>query len=221
MGVEALTAPDPKDAPPSRRRGGGGDLSRGPGARGRSLAWALGVALLLWPPLELRAEDDAPAKAPAKLAEYQLKAAFLYRLPSFVEWPNSSWPAPGKPFYACVLGPDPFGAYLDYFDGKSVRDRRFTVRRLAKLEEGNGCHLLFVSRDEEADLNSVLPELRGRCVLTVGEGREFAVRGGIVGFVVAKQRVGLAVNLEASREAGLEISSKLLDVASIVVDGSE
>ena len=88
------------------------------------------------------------------------------------------------------------------------------------LEEGDTCHLLFVSRDEETDLSSVLPGLRGRCVLTVGEGREFAAGGGIVSFVVAKQRVGLTVNLDASRDAGLEISSKLLDVASIV-DGSE
>ena len=208
MGEEALPALEERHALPFRRR------------NGRALACALWIAVLLWHPQALRAEDEAPAEPPAALAEYQLKAAFLYRLPSFVEWPNDEWPAAGDPFYACVLGRDPFGAYLDYFDGKSVRDRRFTVRRLETLEEGERCHLLFVSRDEETDPSSVLPGLRGRCVLTVGEGREFAVRGGIVSFVVAKQRVGLTVNLDASRDAGLEISSKLLDVASIV-DGSE
>jgi hypothetical protein len=205
---------------PSRCRNGRAGISPGPRASGRSLAFALWIAVLLWPPQALRAEDDAPAKAPAPLAEYQLKAAFLYRLPSFIEWPSGSWPAAGDPFYACVLGRDPFGAYLDYFDGKSVRDRRFTVRRLAALEAGDTCHLVFVSRDEETDLSAVLPELHGRYVLTVGEGREFAARGGIVSFVVAKQRIGLAVNLDASRDAGLEISSKLLDVAAIV-DGGE
>ena len=211
-----MPALEEKHALPFRCRNGRSGISRGPGASGRWLACALWIAVLLWHPQALRAEDDTPAKAPAELAEYQLKAAFLYRLPSFIEWPSASWPVAGDPFYACVLGRDPFGAYLDYFDGKSVRDRRFTVRRLVKLEEEDTCHLLFVSRDEETDLSSVLPGLRGRCVLTVGEGREFAARGGIVSFIVAKQRVGLTVNLDASRDAGLEISSKLLDVASIV-----
>lgn len=192
---------------------------RYPGAVGRSLACALWIALLLWHPQATRAEDEAQARAPAALAEYQLKAAFLYRLPSFIEWPSASWPVVGDPFYACVLGRDPFGPYLDYFDGKSVRDRRFTVRRLATLDEANGCHLLFVGGGEDTDPSAVLPELRGQCVLTVGEGREFAASGGIVSFVVAQKRVRLTVNLGASREAGLEISSKLLDVASIV-DGS-
>ena len=220
MGEERLPAPEKKHASPFRRPGGRAEISRGRGAGGRSLACALWIAVLLWHPQALRAEGDTPAKPQAALAEYQLKAAFLYRLPSFIEWPSASWPVAGDPFYACVLGRDPFGAYLDYFDGKSVRDRRFTVRRLTTLEEGDTCHLLFVSRDEETDPSSVLPGLRGRCVLTVGEGREFAAGGGIVSFVVAKQRVGLTVNLDASRDAGLEISSKLLDVASIL-DGSE
>jgi len=170
---------------------------------------------LLWNVQAVRAEDDAPAQ----LAEYQLKAAFLYRLPSFIEWPADSWPVAGDPFYACVLGRDPFGDYLDYFDGKLVRGRRFTVRRIATLEDGGVCHLLYISPEGKFDPSSLLPDLRGRYVLTVGEGREFAVRGGIVSFVVAKRRVALTVNLAASRNAGLAISSKLLDVASIVGGG--
>jgi hypothetical protein len=220
MGEEALPALEEKGAAPAHRRCVWAEISRCLGASGRSMACALWIAALLWHPQALWAEDDAASKQPKQLAEYQLKAAFLYRLPSFIEWPTSAWPLAGSPFYACVLGSDPFGAYLDYFDGKPVRDRRFTVRRLATLEEVDTCHLLFVSRDEETDPSSILPGLRGRCVLTVGEGRDFAVRGGIVSFVVAKKRVGLTVNLDASRDAGLAISSKLLDVAAIV-GGSE
>jgi hypothetical protein len=180
---------------------------------------ALWILVCLWQPQDLRAQEDSSARAPESLAEYQLKAAFLYRLPSFIEWPTSAWPPAGDPFYACVLGRDPFGAYLDYFDGKSVRGRRFTVRRLAELSEEDECHLIYVSGDDATDPSSVLAGLGSRTVLTVGEGREFAARGGIVSFVVAKRRVGITVNLAASRDAGLAISSKLLDVASIV-DGS-
>jgi len=220
MGEEALPAFEEKHALPAARSDGWAEISRRLVAGGRSVACALWILAALWDPQALRAEDDAPPKPPAQLAEYQLKAAYLFRLASFIEWPAGEWPLAGSPFYACVLGRDPFGAHLDYFDGKSVRGRRFTVRRLATPEEGDVCHLLYVSRDEDTDPSSLLSGLRKRCVLTVGEGREFAARGGIVSFVVAKQRVGLTVNLDASRNAGLAISSKLLDVASIV-DGSE
>ena len=164
------------------------------------------------------AADDDARQGP--LDEYQVKAAFLYRLPSFIEWPDEAWPADGEPFYACLLGRDPFGEYIDHFDGKEVRGRRFTVRRLESLAPRDTCHLIFVSRDDSAKLRTDGGYTSRRFALTVGEGREFAARGGIIGFVVANKRVGLTVNLPASNAAGLRLSSKLLDVASIV-DGAK
>jgi len=163
------------------------------------------------------AQDEAD-KSP--LDEYQVKAAFLYRLPSFIEWPDEAWRSDDEPFYACVLGRDPFGEYIDHFDGKQVRGRRFTVRRLESLAARDICHLIFVSREDSSKLRPEDRDAGWRSALTVGEGREFAARGGIISFVVANKRVGLTVNLAASYSAGLRLSSKLLDVASIL-EGSK
>jgi len=186
-------------------------------------ALALLAAVLLGAPSGLRADHEDGSEQPRSLAEYQLKAAYLYRLTSFIEWPEQVWPADGQPFYACVLGADPFGAYIDYFDGKTVRGRRFTVRRLEAaedLESGPACHLIFVSVEDGTELDDVLPARLREHVLTVGEGRAFAAQGGVIGFVLAKRHVGLAVNVAAGRDAGLVISSKLLDMAAIV-EGEE
>jgi len=177
----------------------------------RSLALCVLVGLL---GAGVAAAQDDGKKFP--LDEYQVKAAFLYRLPSFIEWPDEAWPEDGEPFYACVLGRDPFGEYIDHFDGKQIRGRRFTVRRLESLAPRDTCHLIFVSRDDSAKLGAESRDASWRFALTVGEGREFAARGGIISFVVANKRVGLTVNLAASYEAGLRLSSKLLDVASIL-----
>jgi hypothetical protein len=180
----------------------------------RSLAVCL-LALLLCAG-GAAAEDDA-RKSP--LDEYQVKAAFLFRLPSFIEWPEEAWPSDEEPFYACVLGRDPFGEYLDHFDGKQVRGRRFTVRRLESIESlapRDTCHLIFVSRNDSDKLRAGNHDTSCRFALTVGEGPEFAASGGIISFVVANKRVGLTVNLAASYSAGLRLSSKLLDVASIL-----
>lgn len=150
------------------------------------------------------------------LDEYQVKAAFLYRLPSFIEWPDEAWPSDEEPFYACILGRDPFREYIDRFDGKQVRGRRFTVRRLDALDPRDTCHLIFVSREDSAKLREPGRGAGCRFALTVGEGAEFAAHGGIVSFVVANKHVGLTVNLAASDSAGLRLSSKLLDVASVL-----
>ena len=50
--------------------------------------------------------------------EYPLKAAFLYRLGTYIRWPEAAFAdganpnAAKSPFVIGVLGPDPVGAYL-------------------------------------------------------------------------------------------------------------
>jgi hypothetical protein len=60
-------------------------------------------------------------------AEYELKAAFLYKFASFVEWPDAV--SNGPPCIG-VLGDDPFGPALDEaVKGKSYHGRSFEIRR--------------------------------------------------------------------------------------------
>jgi hypothetical protein len=44
----------------------------------------------------------------------------------------------------------------------------------------------------------------------------FARRGGVIGLVLAGDRVGFEVNTESARQAGLTISSKLLSLAKAI-----
>src|ERR1035437_4251383 len=44
--------------------------------------------------------------------EYKLKAAMLYNLTYFVEWPPSAYSNPQAPILLCILGKDPFGNFL-------------------------------------------------------------------------------------------------------------
>ena len=79
---------------------------------------------------------------------------FLFTARDILPTLADTWPADGEPFYACVLGRDPFGEYIDHFDGKQVRGRRFTVRRLESLDPRDTCHLIFVSRDDSEKLRA-------------------------------------------------------------------
>jgi hypothetical protein len=54
-------------------------------------------------------------------------------------------------------------------------------------------------------------------VLTVGDAPDFLERGGMIQFVLVANRVRFEVNLDAAREAGLQLSAELLKVAAKVV----
>ena len=154
--------------------------------------------------------------------EYQVKAVFLFRFAQFVEWPPSAFPEPRTPLVIGVLGHDPFGTYLDdIVQGETVNNHPLAVHRYATVEEITTCHILFISRSEDARLERVLVGLKGRDILTVGDAERFSTRGGMIRFVTEQGRIRLRINLKAAEAANLKLSSKLLRPAEIVSPGNE
>jgi hypothetical protein len=78
------------------------------------------------------------------------------------------------------------------------------------------CQGVFLASSEMGRFKAVLDSLAGRSVLTVGESKGFAARGGIVNFVLEDGRVRFEINHTAAIRANLKISSELLQVATIV-----
>ena len=151
--------------------------------------------------------------------EYRLKAAFLYNFAKFVEWPAEASSDEKSAFILGVLGEnDPFGPALESIRGKTVRGRTLTIKRFEGLQDLAACHILFIASSEKEQLEGALEFLEGSSVLTVGEMERFAEMGGIINFVVKKNRLRFEINLDAGRRAGLEISSQLLNLADSVVD---
>jgi hypothetical protein len=157
----------------------------------------------------------------AQVSEYQVKAAYLYQFLNFVEWPPRSAGAADASYEICILGIDPFGSDLDAaVQGKHVRGRAVHVQRIAAVDGATRCHVLFVAASERPRLSWILDSVSGQPLLTVGEVREFEEQGGMVRFVVQHDNVRLHINPDAAGAAGLQISSKLLAVATVVKKGS-
>jgi hypothetical protein len=159
-----------------------------------------------------------PTILPAQpAAEYEVKAAFLYKFASFVTWPDD---AAGGPLCIGVAGQDPFGMALDdVVKGKSIGGRPFVVKRFKPGQESPDCHIVFISASEKKRLPTIFEHLRAGTVLTVGDIVGFCESGGIVNFEVSEDRVRLQINLQAAERARLLVSSKLLSVAKIVGQG--
>lgn len=149
--------------------------------------------------------------------EYDLKAAFLFHFAAFVEWPPEALPDRGAPLVIGILGDDPFGTSIDEIVANEVvNGHRLAVRRVHSAAQAESCQILYIASSGTRLQPKALQQLGRGSVLTVGDGREFAVRSGIIGFVLSGKRLRLAVNLAAARAARLTISSKLLRQSEIV-----
>jgi hypothetical protein len=143
--------------------------------------------------------------------EYQVKAAYLFNFLKFVEFP----PAAG-PLNICVAGRNPFGTALDEtVRGEQIQGRQVTSRVI--LEPEPNCDVVFIPAN--AATAAYLRAARGTSTLTVGETDQFIMQGGIVNFVRQGNNVRFEIDPIAAEQAKLRISSRLLQLATIVRPG--
>jgi hypothetical protein len=151
--------------------------------------------------------------ATAGTPEYAVKAAYLYNLVKFTEWPKAEQPAS---FTVCVYGKDPFGGFLEEaVRGKQAHGLPILIRRLPAGDEIlDGCQVIFFGNN--ARIESAAGLLKGRSVLTIGESDRFSERGGMIGLVMDQGSVRFDVNLAAVGAARLQVSSRLIEIGRVV-----
>lgn len=154
------------------------------------------------------------AVAAEALPEYRLKAAIIYNFAVFTEWPGTI----GNKLNLCVHGPDPFGGELSLLDGKPVGTRSIAVERSKGGETLTDCHIVFVAVQALDGFPALTQRLQGLPVLTISEGAGALRRGIALNLNLAQSRVTFEVNLAATRAAGLKLSSKLLKLATEVLE---
>ncbi len=153
--------------------------------------------------------------------EYQLKAAFLFNFAQFVKWPSAAFTKEGAPFCIGILGDDPFGSTLEEtIQGENIDNHPLTVIRARRIEELKDCQMIFVSRSEEGRVGEILSELDSKPVLTVSEMESFTRSGGDIDFYLAEGKVRFEINPQSARRCGLKISSQLLNLGKIVMEGN-
>jgi hypothetical protein len=144
--------------------------------------------------------------------EPALKAAFLHNFVRFTEWPPST--ASAGPLALCVLDAEPVARELEAVERSQAAAG--VVLRLRPEDNPRACALLYVGDLPDAKAQALLQRLAGAPVLTVGDSASFTHRGGVINFYVEQNRVRFAINVEAAHRARLQISSRLLSLATIV-----
>ena len=144
--------------------------------------------------------------------EHEVKAAFLYKFPAFVEWPAK--PAPDVPFVIAVVGaPDVAAELRGITRGQEHDGHRIEVREVADGQAVTGAQVVFVGRAAAARLPSIAKATANLPVLIVGETPNALEQGCLINFVLSEDRVRFDVELDQAEARGLRINARLLAAA--------
>jgi YfiR/HmsC-like len=198
----------------SRQNGNLAGMTVVPPARQRedmALILALAVSWLLsWTTTSCFAQADTRRA-------YALKAATVYRVIEWVEWPSGSFANSNAESVIEIglLGEIPFDDAFDTIAGKMVSGRKVVLKRISTPKDALQCQVVFIGASEKGRLTEVLSQLKNRPILTVSEVEGFLEQGGMIDLVPEGNRFVLEINREATREAGLTVSSRVLRVARL------
>lgn len=150
-----------------------------------------------------------------KPSEYEVKAAFIYNLAKFVEWPGKSLDNIST-LTLYIIGDDPFGTDMDAIKDKLIKGKRVVIKQIDSPDALKNAGILFISSSEKEQLRDILKGISGLPILTVGDTKSFAQRGVMVNFYLENSKIRFEINLEAANLAGLKISSNLLRMGTII-----
>ena len=176
--------------------------------RARLIRLGLRVATVL-----LLVAGPPPGARGDTVEDSTVKAAILFNVARFTEWPAASFGSDAAPLVLCIVGADPDGA-MERLDGKTLKGRPLRVRPVA---DGGlrTCHIAYVGPDHP-DPRDVVKAAEQFTVLTVSDTDRFARKGGMIGLVNEGGKIRFEINLKATQQAGIKLSSQLLKLASIV-----
>ena len=151
------------------------------------------------------------ARSPEQAIEAEVKAVFLYNFAKYVDWPVQSQGSSAT-IRMCVTAHPQFLAVLR----EAVRDEVINGRPLAAigldgLDGARDCDILYVGDAASPDAAAWINAVRGRQILTVGDGA--LVDGLVIAFVKDQNRVRFDISRQAAAKRSLAISSRLLGLA--------
>lgn len=177
----------------------------------------LGLAGCLLVSAGARALPSPAAGEDDSARELNLRAAFVFNFARFVEWPREALPDTGS-LRLGVFASDEIPAPFATLRGRLVRGHVVRVVPLGPADDPSNCHLLYCNDATAAQITALLAGIRGHPVLTVGEGRDFMDRGGMIELLTRDNRLRFRIRPDAARAVGLRVGAPLLQLADEVLD---
>jgi hypothetical protein len=157
------------------------------------------------------------SQPPTGLTEAQAKAAVLYNLAQFVEWPPD---APGATMTIGLVRASSVLTAMQAADGRVIHGRTVRIRDMQPGEETHTCQIVYIP-DLDREGQAWLEKNARKPILTVSDDERFLRAGGMIRLSFVDARVKFDIDVGHAERAGLRISSKVLTLARVVRDGRE
>jgi len=176
------------------------------------LAVMLAAAVPLPSQAGMFAADEAPTDDNA--AERRVKAAYLYKFASYVEWPVDAFANAGSPLVIGVVG-DPAlrNELASMVLDKTVGGRGVRVRTVQPSHPVSGIHVLYAGELSSGERDALRRHLAGQPVLLVSDLAQAGALGSMVRFVPVDQRLRFDVDLGPVTARRLKVSALMLSAA--------
>lgn len=173
-------------------------------------AAALLLALLLWPVFHVQAQSAGVEAS----VEDKVKAAYLSKFGAYVDWPEEGFSTADAPLRIGVIDSGSLAAELaGMVAGRSVNGRPIQVRSLRPGDSLAGLNMLFIGRQNNAQLLDILAAVKAQPTLTVTESPDGLGAGGMINFVIVDGRLRFQVSSRMAAASRLTISARLLAAA--------
>ncbi|HEX6703413.1 MAG TPA: YfiR family protein [Albitalea sp.] len=157
----------------------------------------------------------APRPADA-VEEMVLKAAIVYNILLFVEWPESALPAPGGALSLCIAPHAAMREALQAIDRSELRGFVLALRELAGADAAKPCHAVVIDAADRHRLAASLKAQRLSGALVISDDLEAPADSTAIVLHRVGSKIVFDVNLRPLRQAGLQLSSKLMRLARVV-----
>jgi|SRR6185295_19644676 len=170
----------------------------------KSSCFSFALIAILMVPLFARAQD---------VTDPSLKAAFIYNVAKFNEWPEEN--SPSKVFSMCVLGDAAVAEALERtVKGRLLRGAEISVTRLTPTGSVRGCRLLYLSGIKKEQAANIVASVRGTPVLTISDLGGFHEYGGIVRLLFEDGQLRFTIDQESAKKSWLQLSTRILKLAN-------
>lgn len=149
--------------------------------------------------------------------EHEIKAAIIYHILHFVNWPEKSVSLSKKKLVLGILGENPFGDMFDSVRGESIFGKRFDIRFIPSplsYDKVAGCHALYISQSETEQLTQIISILKGSGAITISDIEQFIDRGGMVGLVPTGGKIRFEINKTSIDGEKIKIAARVLRLAT-------
>jgi hypothetical protein len=154
---------------------------------------------------------------PGAAAPYSIeavKAAYLFRFASYVEWPAQE---ANTPFVFGVHGAQDVAVHLERLTtGMRVKGRSAQVRHVRNSGDLDGLQVLYVGPNWFRGSRQLRHASARKPILVVTDHDDGIAGGAVINFIETDRNVRFEISLEAADRGGLRIDSALLSVAARV-----